>query len=77
MYSLREMKLSKSSAPENLQADIVAGLTVGVMAVPQVVSFAAMAGLPAQFGLYGCFAPVIGLCFLRRIPSSVLSFPRL
>lgn len=75
MYSLRERKLSKSSAHENLQADIVAGLTVGVMAVPQVVSFAAMAGLPAQFGLYGCFAPVIAYAFFGGSPHLVCYFP--
>lgn len=40
------------------QADIIAGLTVGVMAVPQSVSFAAMAGLPAAYGLYTAFIPV-------------------
>ncbi|EIE27094.1 sulfate permease [Coccomyxa subellipsoidea C-169] len=39
-------------------ADIIAGLTVGVMAVPQSVSFAAMAGLPAAYGLYTAFVPV-------------------
>ncbi len=45
------------------QDDLVAGLTVGVMAIPQGVSFASMAGLPAQFGLYTAFVPVLTYCF--------------
>ena len=40
----------------------MAGLTVGVMAVPQSVSFAAMAGLPAAYGLYTAFVPVLAYC---------------
>ena len=32
---------------------------MGVMAVPQSVSFAAMAGVPAAFGLYTAFVPVL------------------
>ena len=47
-----------------LQADTVAGLTVAVMAVPQSVSFAAMAGLPAAYGLYTAFVPVIAFCIM-------------
>ena len=54
-----------------MQGDMVAGVTVGVMAVPQVVSFAAMAGLPAQFGLYGCFAPIIAYAFFGGSPHLV------
>lgn len=42
-----------------MQADLVGGLTVAVMAVPQSVSFAAMAGLPAAYGLYTAFIPVL------------------
>ena len=50
---------------------MIAGLTVGVMAVPQVVSFAAMAGVPAQLGLYGCFAPVIAYALFGGSPHLV------
>ena len=42
----------------------MAGLTVAVMAVPQSVSFAAMAGLPAAYGLYTAFVPVIAFCVM-------------
>lgn len=43
-----------------LQYDIIAGLTVGLMVVPQGLAYALVAGLPPQYGLYsafmGCFA---------------------
>jgi len=38
--------------------DVVAGLTVGVMVVPQGMSYAKLAGLPVQYGLYGALFPV-------------------
>lgn len=38
------------------QWDIIAGLSVGFMVVPQAMSYAAMVGLPSVFGLYGAFA---------------------
>ena len=41
------------------------------MAVPQVVSFAAMAGLPAAFGLYGCFVPVVAYSLFGGSPHLV------
>jgi len=46
--------------PSNLcfQADLVAGLSVGIMTVPQSLSYARIAGLPSEYGLYGAVAPV-------------------
>ncbi|KAK9814415.1 hypothetical protein WJX72_005609 [[Myrmecia] bisecta] len=41
-----------------LRDDLLAGATVGVMVVPQSVSFAAMARLPSSFGLYTSLAPI-------------------
>merc|ERR1719408_813368 len=45
--------------PFSLQGDMIAGLTVGVMLVPQCLAFALLAGLPIQVGLYSSFAPLI------------------
>ena len=42
-----------------MQADVVAGLTVGVMTVPEALSYACIAGLPSEYGLYGAFMPVL------------------
>lgn len=38
-----------------LQMDVLAGLTVGMTAVPQALAYADVAGLPVQFGLYSAF----------------------
>ena len=43
---------------ENLFTDILAGLTVGVMIVPQSMSYAKLAGLPVEFGLYSSLVPI-------------------
>lgn len=36
----------------------MAGLSVAAVVVPQGMSYAALAGLPSVFGLYGAFVPV-------------------
>ena len=41
-----------------LISDIIAGLTVGVMIVPQSMSYAKLAGLPVEYGLYSSLVPV-------------------
>ena len=41
-----------------LPKDIVAGCTVGAMIVPQSMSYAELAGLPVQYGLYSALVPV-------------------
>mmetsp|Transcript_48686 Transcript_48686/g.117756 ORF Transcript_48686/g.117756 Transcript_48686/m.117756 type:complete len:863 (-) Transcript_48686:95-2683(-) len=38
--------------------DIIAGLTVGVMIIPQSMSYAKLAGLPVQYGLYSSLVPI-------------------
>ncbi|KAJ3680836.1 hypothetical protein LUZ60_015325 [Juncus effusus] len=43
---------------EYLQADVMAGITVGVMLVPQSMSYAKLAGLHPIYGLYTGFVPV-------------------
>ncbi|XP_044584519.1 sodium-independent sulfate anion transporter-like isoform X1 [Cotesia glomerata] len=46
-----------------LLQDALAGITVGLTAIPQGIAYAVVAGLPAQYGLYssfmGCFAYLI------------------
>ncbi len=41
-----------------LPKDIIAGCTVGAMIVPQSMSYADLAGLPVQYGLYSALVPV-------------------
>ncbi|XP_014362054.2 sodium-independent sulfate anion transporter [Papilio machaon] len=40
-------------------ADAVAGVTLGLMLVPQSIAYAALANLPAQYGLYSAFIGTI------------------
>jgi len=44
---------------ENLKGDISAGLTVGVMLIPQGMAYAMIAGLPPIYGLYASTIPLI------------------
>lgn len=43
----------------SLRADLVAGLTGTFILVPQAVAYAAIAGLPPEYGLYTAIVPVI------------------
>lgn len=43
--------------PRIVIADLVAGLTVGVMVIPQSMSYAAIAGLPYIYGMYSACVP--------------------
>ncbi|EYU33190.1 hypothetical protein ABFS82_06G148000 [Erythranthe guttata] len=43
---------------EYLQPDLMAGITVGVMLVPQSMSYAKLAGLHPIYGLYSGFVPI-------------------
>ena len=40
---------------EYIIRDIVAGLTIGLMLIPQGLAYAELAGLDAYFGLYASF----------------------
>jgi SulP family sulfate permease len=41
------------------RADLAAGLTVAVVAVPQSMAYALIAGLPVQYGLYASIVPTV------------------
>jgi len=47
-----------------VKADLISGLTVAIVVVPQAVAFAAIAGMPPQYGLYaGMIPPIIAAFF--------------
>ena len=47
-----------------IRADLIAGLTVAIVVVPQAVAFASIAGMPPQYGLYaGMIPPIIAAFF--------------
>lgn len=45
--------------PRTLRADLIAGITVALVLVPQSMAYAQLAGLPVQYGLYAAFLPPI------------------
>ncbi len=49
MGELRDSKI--------LRADVIAGITVALVLVPQSMAYAQLAGLPAYYGLYAAFLP--------------------
>jgi Sulfate permease family len=48
-----------SQVKQNLPSDILAGVTVGVLAVPQAMSYALVAGINPKFGLYTSAFPMV------------------
>jgi MFS superfamily sulfate permease-like transporter len=48
---------SKGYDRQSLKADILAGLTVALVLIPQSMAYAELAGLPPYFGLYAAFLP--------------------
>ncbi len=43
----------------DVRADLIAGITVSLVAVPQSLAYAQLAGVPPIFGLYAAFIPTI------------------
>ncbi|MEI6662042.1 MAG: SulP family inorganic anion transporter, partial [Comamonadaceae bacterium] len=41
------------------RADLIAGLTGGLILVPQGVAFATIAGMPPEYGLYAAMLPAV------------------
>ncbi len=64
---------------ENLRADLIAGVTIAMILVPQSMAYASLAGLPVVYGLYASFLPVIVASmwgasrFLHTGPVAMLS----
>lgn len=50
--------------PGDLRDDLVAGITVSLVAIPQSLAYAQLAGVPAYYGLYAALVPtVVGALF--------------
>ncbi len=48
---------------DTLKADLLAGLTVALILIPQSMAYASLAGLPPYYGLYAAFLPVMIAAF--------------
>ena len=42
-----------------MRVEAIAGLTVGLMAIPQAVAYAALAGMPLVTGIYASLLPTL------------------
>jgi MFS superfamily sulfate permease-like transporter len=47
----------KGYSREHFRIDLVSGLTVALVLIPQSMAYAQLAGLPAFYGLYASFLP--------------------
>ncbi len=56
----------RSYGPADLRADLLAGLTVAAMFVPQAMAYGLLAGLPPVHGLYTAVAPVLVYAWIGR-----------
>lgn len=65
--------------PAILKADIIAGITVALVLIPQAMAYAQLAGLPPHYGLYASFmVPIVAAIFgsskqLQNGPVAVIS----
>jgi Sulfate permease and related transporters (MFS superfamily) len=63
----------------NLRGDLIAGISVSLVLIPQAMAYASLAGLPVVYGLYASFLPVIVASmwgasrFLHTGPVAMLS----
>ncbi|CAH2036865.1 unnamed protein product, partial [Iphiclides podalirius] len=48
-------------------ADLIAGITLGLMLVPQSIAYASLANLPVQYGLYSAFIGTMLYVFLGTV----------
>ena len=65
--------------PDILKADVIAGITVALVLIPQSMAYAQLAGLPPQMGLYAAFlVPIVAALFgssrqLQNGPVAIIS----
>ena len=55
--------LPKYNVKQNLKADVIGGMTVGIVLIPQGIAYAIIAGLPPVYGLYSAFLPQLMYLF--------------
>ena len=61
-----------------LRADLIAGITVALVLVPQSMAYAQLAGLPPYIGLYASFIPVMIAAFMgssRQLATGPVAVP--
>jgi sulfate permease, SulP family len=54
--------------PRVLARDVLAGVTVGLISIPQAIAFALVAGVPPSLAVAAMVVPGLAACLLRRSP---------
>ena len=65
------MQLFNFPKTNHFKADVISGITVGIITIPQAMAFALLAGLPPIYGLYGSLIPLVVFAFFAS--SNVLN----
>ena len=60
-YFLQPLRLFQTYERRNLRSELIAGLTVAVILLPQAIAFALIAELPPQMGLYAAIIGAVAL----------------
>jgi MFS superfamily sulfate permease-like transporter len=65
-YSLVPLadRLRNYNCKQDLMADLIAGVTVAIMQIPQGIAYALLVGITPNYGLYTSFFPVLIYAFL-------------
>ena len=72
---LLSLSCSLPQSSPNILQDVIAGCTVGLMLVPQSMSYARLAGLPVQYGLYAATTAAYAYAATARSTSRLAVGP--
>jgi SulP family sulfate permease len=76
---IRPLEVFRGYRRSHLRGDMIAGLTVAVVAIPQCIAYASIAGLPPSYGLYSAVvASIVGALwgssrYLSTGPTNAIS----
>jgi SulP family sulfate permease len=76
---LRPLTIARAYVPSDLRPDLIAGLTVAVISLPQAIAYALVAGLPPEMGLYAAIViPIVAALWgsssqVQSTPTTALS----
>ena len=56
------------------RTEVLAGLTVALVMIPQAVAYAGLAGMPLVTGLYTCLIPALLAVLFHRLQQFVNTF---
>lgn len=66
--SIPLLKRLKSYTFQDFRYDLLAGLTISILLIPQGISYAYLAGLPPQYGLYAGLVPLVVYAIFASTP---------